>query len=66
MVSPDDVKFSCKRHLRGFDDPSFLQGLQRSELPLLQPRGLTYQGTDMVIKVLDSLIPGIHGMPDKG
>ena len=28
MVSPNDMKFSGKRHLLGFDDSRFLQGLQ--------------------------------------
>ena len=36
VVSPNDMKFSGKRHLLGFDDSRFLQGLQRCQLSIVR------------------------------
>ena len=67
VVSPNDMKFSGKRHLRSFDDSRFLHGLQRCQLSITRDIRvfLAYQGADMLIKILESFIPGIHGMPNK-
>ena len=67
VVSPNDMKFSGKSHLRSFDDSCFLQGFQRYQLSIIRAIRvfLAYQGADMLIKILESFIPGIHGMPNK-
>jgi hypothetical protein len=67
VVSPNDMKFSGKKHLRSFDDSRFLQGFQRYQLSIIRAICvfLAYQGADMLIKILESFIPGIHSMPNK-